>query len=123
MSKLSSYNIKLMILYTLSAYSEKSPYSTLHTPVKEILADRDSEQGLRDTAQGLVRAVFIVINLPLIGNDLHLFQACKQMGIEHFSRIDSIETLDERILIRLAGLDISDGNAFAGGPFGERSRY
>lgn len=58
-----------------------------------------------------------------MGNGLDLFQVCKQMGIEHFSAVGPVEPFDKCVLIWLAGLDISDSNAFVCRPFGERSRH
>lgn len=70
-----------------------------------------------EAAQRLMRAVFVVIDQPTIGNCLELLKVGEQMRIEHFGAISAIEPLDKGVLIRLARLDIADRNAFGSSPF------
>lgn len=56
-------------------------------------------------------AVLVVVDQPLVGNGLDLFQVGEQMSVEHFGSVRSVETLNEGILIRLAGLDVAHCDA------------
>ena len=69
-----------------------------------------------------MRAVFVIVDQPLISNGLDLFKVGEQMRIEHLGSIGSVKGLDEGILIWLAWLDISNGNAFGSSPLSERLR-
>lgn len=73
----------------------------------------------REAAQRLMRAVFVVIDQPSIGNRLDLLKVGEQMRIKHFGALSAIEPLDKGVLIRLARLDIADRNAFGSSPFGK----
>ena len=66
-----------------------------------------------------MRSVFVIINQPLVSDGLNLFKIGKKIRIEHLSATSPIKALDKGILVWLAWLDISDGDAFGRCPFGE----
>lgn len=77
------------------------------------------KQHRREAAQRFVRAVFVVIDQPLFGDDLDLLQIGEQVRAEHFSAVRAVEALNEGILIRFSGTDITHGNLLGSGPFGD----
>ena len=61
-------------------------------------------------------AVFVAIDQPVFGDDLHLLQVItEQVSVEYLG-------LDESVLIRLARLEVSHRNALSIGPLGENLR-
>jgi len=63
--------------------------------------------------------VFVVIDQPLVGDGLDLLQVGEQVCVEHFRAVRSVEALDKGVLIGLARLDVSNRDAFGGGPLCE----
>lgn len=66
----------------------------------------------RRPAQRLMRAVFVVIDEPSIGDCLELLELGDQMCIEHFGAIRAIEALHKGVWLGLPGWDIANQNAF-----------
>ena len=52
-----------------------------------------------------MRPLLVVLDQPILRDLLHLFDRFEDVGVEHFGSVRPVEALDERVLIRLAGLD------------------
>ena len=66
-----------------------------------------------------MRAAFVVIQQPVVGSLLHLAERVEQVGVEHLVAEALVKSLDERVLVRLAGLDVQQPDAVQPGPVGE----
>ena len=52
-----------------------------------------------------MRSVFVVVDQPLLADHLALRDRLENVGIEHLLAVGPVKTLDEGVLIGLAGLD------------------
>jgi hypothetical protein len=61
--------------------------------------------GGRNTAESTMRMLIVVAVTPVLQHPAHLVHAVEDVTIEHFGAHGVIESLDQRILRRLAWLD------------------
>jgi len=59
-----------------------------------------------------MRALFVVDCDPLVGNLADLIKIFKQISIQDFMPVDSVEPLNKSVLAGFARLDVSQFNAF-----------
>ena len=52
-----------------------------------------------------MRPLLVVLDEPILRDLLHLLDRFEDVGAEYFGSVRLVEALDERVLIRLAGLD------------------
>jgi len=63
---------------------------------------------------------FLVVNRdPFVGNLADLNQIFKEIGIQDFMPIGSVEPLNKRVLAGFAGLDVSQLDAFVLAPLNQ----
>jgi hypothetical protein len=67
-----------------------------------------------------VRPDFVVTPEPVVGDLLDICNRLKQVRAQYFLPIAAIEALDERVLVGLAWLDVTDGDASRPSLIGER---
>jgi hypothetical protein len=73
----------------------------------------------RQIAQRGVWALLVVIDHPPMRCFAYVFEAGEEVLIEDFFAEGSIESLDVRVLVRLAWLDVSQGHAVSLEPLNE----
>ena len=66
-----------------------------------------------------MRPDFVVAFDPVVGDLSHLGEGVEQVSTKHLLAIRAIESLDEGVLVRLAGLDESNLDALHRAPFSE----
>ena len=66
-----------------------------------------------------MRAFLVVTDDPLMGDLANLIERPKEPAVKDFRPIGAIEAFNESILIRLAGLDMAQFNAFFRAPIGK----
>lgn len=64
-----------------------------------------------------MRAEFVVVTQPFIGQGLHLLNVFKDVGIQDFRAEGAVEAFHEGILVGLSWLDIKQLDAFGLSPF------
>ena len=64
----------------------------------------------------------VVGRKPLLGDRAHLVEGVEEVRVEDLFAKRAIEPFDERILIRLPGLDVTDGDALRSTPLDEGLR-
>jgi len=69
-----------------------------------------------------MRPAFVVREQPLVGQRLDLAERLEDIRIENFLAVGAVEALDEGVLIRLAGLDVAQGDLLRVAPRGEDLR-
>ena len=60
-----------------------------------------------------MRTLLVVLGQPFLGDVLYLFDRLEQVRIEHFVSVGPGESLDVRVLVRFAGLDVAQLDALA----------
>ncbi len=81
-------------------------------------ASVDVDDG-RQSAQGIVWSVFVVLADPLAGDLAHLLERAEQVHVQHFIAVDSDEPLDVGILVRFARFDVVNHHAVFSHPLDE----
>jgi hypothetical protein len=66
-------------------------------------------------------AFFVVDRDPFVSNLADLIQVFKQIGIQDFMPIGPVKSLDKGVLAWLAGLDVTQLDAFVHAPFNQCS--
>lgn len=67
-----------------------------------------------------MRAVMVVVVSPVFGHPPYLGQAGEHVAIEHLRAEGSVEAFDERVLRRLARLDMDKLHGMTQGPIPQR---
>lgn len=75
--------------------------------------------GGRQSAERVVGALFVVIDHPPMGGLADIVEAGEEMLVEHFFPEGAVKAFYERVLVRLAGLDVLDRHAIALQPAGK----
>ncbi|AMV07871.1 hypothetical protein AC028_14470 [Xanthomonas citri pv. aurantifolii] len=64
-------------------------------------------------------SLFVVIDHPPMGGFADIIQAGEKVLVEHFFPEGAVETFDEGVLVRFAGLDVVDRHAIDFQPAGK----
>jgi hypothetical protein len=64
--------------------------------------------------------VFVVVNHPPVGGLADVVEASEEMPVQHLFAECAVEAFDERVLVRLVGLDVLDCHAVRFESAGER---